>query len=228
MKKMMTGLVAMLAVTLSFAQAPMDGKMHGKDQHGKMEHHSGRHHCPGMDLQKLNLSNDQKAQMKNINEDFKQKMQVLNGKEDITVKEQRDQKAALGKAHKQQIEKLLTPEQKTQLAQMKADEKKKREEMAAKRLDQMKEKLSLTDAQYASLKKQQEQNKQQMESIMKNDQLDRESKKQQMMALRSETKKNWDEILTPEQKQKMEDWKKEQHQRTKDHKGWKNDGEDVK
>jgi Spy/CpxP family protein refolding chaperone len=228
MKKWMTGAAAVLIATMSFAQPPAQGKMGAGQEFHKKGHRGSGHHRSGMAFSKLNLSEAQKEQMKGINEDFKSQMQTLNKKENITVKEQRDQRSALAKTHREKIQNILTPDQKSQLAQMKEDAKKKQAEMAAKRMDKMKAELNLSDAQVASLKGKQEASKNKMQAIMKNEQLDRESKKEQMMAIRSDMKKNLDEVLTPEQKQKWEELKKEQHEKMKNHKGRMHGKEAVK
>lgn len=218
MKKMILGLAALLMVSFSFAQPAQ--RPHGK--------HAFGHHRKGIQFSKLNLTDAQKEQLKMANADFHKQMKELNAKEDITVKEQRNQRAALAKAHKASVENILTAEQKTQLAQQKADRKKKMEEMGAKRIDRLKEKLSLTDAQVATLKTNQEVNKAKMEAIVKNENLAREDKKQQLMALRGEMKKGMDDVLTTEQKAKMEELRKDRSEKMKHFRGKRGDRTEVK
>lgn len=208
------GFTALLAVTISFAQPGISEKPQGEKHRGGQQH-AGRHKQGGMEYSKLNLTDEQKQQMKGFNENFRKQMELLHSKEDITVKEQRDQREALIKAQKKNFESILTPDQKNQLVQIKADAKKKREEMATKRLSGLKEKLSLTDDQFAKIKSSQEATRSKMESAWNNESLDRVSKKQQLMAIKAEEKQHMDEVLTPEQKQKMEELKKERHDRGK-------------
>ena len=222
MKKMILGLAALTMVTLSFAQQNPDGENH-KRQHSQLEQ---RHR--GMDFGKLNLSDEQKQQMKSVNEDFHKQMQELNSKENITVKEQRDQRAAIEKTHKAKLDGILTADQKQQLADMKADMAKKREEMAEKHLARMKEKLSLSDEQVATIKNSQQQTHDKIEAILKDDNIDRVSKKQQLIALRQEMKNNMDKVLTPEQKVKMEEFKKENQQKMKSFRGRRLQNDAVK
>jgi Spy/CpxP family protein refolding chaperone len=226
MKKMMMGLTALLAVTISFAQPGISEKPQG-EKHSSGGQHMGRHKHGGMEFKKLNLTDEQKQQMRGFNESFHKQMELLNSKEDITVKEQRDQREALVKEQKKNFESILTADQKNQLVQIKADAKKKREEMANRRLTGLKEKLSLTDDQFAKIKSSQEATRNKMESTWNNESLDRASKKQQLMAIKAEEKQRMDEVLTPEQKQKMEELKKERHEHGKHFRG-KRDMEEVK
>ena len=217
MKKMILGLAALAMVTFAFAQP---NGQHQKGQRPGME--QGQHR---MDYKKLNLSDAQQQQMKTINEDFRKQMQALNSKENITVK---DQRAALAKAHKAKVDGVFTPEQKQQLAQMKADNAKKREAISEQRLATMKEKLALTDAQVATIKSHQQQTHSKMEAIMKDDNIDREAKKQQLMAVRQEMKTNIDKVLTPDQKVKMEAERKDHQEKMKSTKGRRMHNDDVK
>ncbi|CAN5608329.1 hypothetical protein BH10BAC3_BH10BAC3_04410 [soil metagenome] len=220
MKKVILGLAALAMVTCTFAQ-PNGG--HHKGQRPGME--QGQHR---MDFKKLNLSDAQQQQMKTLNGDFHKQMQELNSKQKITVKEQRDQRAELVKTHKAKIDGIFTAEQKQQLAQMKADNAKKREEMAAQRLAKMKEHLSLTDAQVASIKSSQQSTHSKIEAILKDDNIAREDKKQQLMALRQEMKTNIDKVLTSDQKVKMEAERKERQEKMKSFKGRRMHNDDVK
>lgn len=220
MKKVILGLAALAMVTCTFAQ-PNGG--HHKGQRPGME--LGQHR---IDFKKLNLSDAQQQQIKTLNGDFHKQMQEFNSKQKITVKEQRDQRAELVKTHKAKIEDIFTAEQKQQLAQMKADNANKREEMAAQRLTKMKEHLSLTDAQVATIKSNQQNTHRKIEAIVKDENLDRESKTQQLMALRQEMKTDIDKVLTPDQKAKMDAERKERQEKMKSFKGHRMHNDDVK
>lgn len=140
--------------------------------------------------------------------EFKQKMQALNKNESITVKEQRDRKEALHKEQKAKMQALLTPEQKTKMAELKAAQKAKHEEMSAKRLDKMKAKLNLSDAQVAQLKTQRVAMQNKMKALKENEGLSRTQRKEQMMALKAEAKEQHKKIFTAEQLKQMEELKK--------------------
>lgn len=153
---------------------------------------------------KLNLSDDQKAKVKSVDDDFKKQMQALNSNDNQTVKQQRDAREALVKQHKAQMESILTTDQKAQLKQLKMDGKKDHGEMGAKHLDKMKQELNLTDQQVSQLKSKQEALKNKMEAIQSNNSLDQTAKMQQMKALRQEMKQSTEQVLTPEQKEKWQ------------------------
>jgi Spy/CpxP family protein refolding chaperone len=89
--------------------------------------------------------------------------------------------------------------------------------MAEKHLSMLKEKLSLTDAQVATIKSKQLTTKSKMDAIMKNDALQGSEKREQLTALREEMRKNIESVLTPEQKTKMEELKKENQDKMKSH-----------
>jgi Spy/CpxP family protein refolding chaperone len=198
MKKVLIPLIAFLALTVN---------AHAQDKMGKKanQHHK---HEKGMMAKELNFTDAQKAQAKAINEDSHKKLQELNKNESITVKEQRDRKAAIFKERKTKMDGLLTAEQKTKMTQLKAERKVKKEEGYAKRLDKIKTNLSLTDEQVAKLKNQRAATLAKAEKIKNNESLNREQKKEQMMTLKTEAKAQYDKIFTADQLKKKEEMKK--------------------
>lgn len=197
--------LAFCAVTFSASaqeKRASDG-MKGRHQMGHRHHHG-----KAMLAKQLNFSEDQKKQAKSINEDFRKQMKELNSNEAITVKEQRDRKVSLMKERKAKMAGLLTAEQRTQLAQLKEDHKKKAEEHYAKKMDKMKAKLGLSDAQVAQLKTQREAMHTKMKALKENESLSREQKKEQFMALKAEAKEQHKKIFTADQLKKMEEMKK--------------------
>jgi Spy/CpxP family protein refolding chaperone len=198
MKKVLIPLIAFLALTVN---------AHAQDKMGKKanQHHK---HEKGMMAKELNFTDAQKAQAKAINEDSHKKLQELNKNESITVKEQRDRKAAILKERKTKMDGLLTAEQKTKMTQLKAERKVKKEEGYAKRLDKIKTNLSLTDEQVAKLKNQRAATLAKAEKIKNNESLSREQKKEQMMTLKTEAKAHYDKIFTADQLKKKEEMKK--------------------
>lgn len=197
MKKVLIPLIAFLALTVS---------VNAQHKMGKGKHHQQHH--KGMMAKELNFTDVQKEQAKTINEDARKKMHELNKNESITVKEQRDRKAAIQKEKKAKMDGLLTAEQKAKQTQLRAEHKAKKEAGYAKRLDKMKTNLNLTDEQVAKLKTQRTANHAKAEQIKKNESLSREQKKAQMMALKAESKEQNSKIFTPEQLKKKEEMKK--------------------
>jgi Spy/CpxP family protein refolding chaperone len=194
MKTIVTGIIALTAFIFSAnAQQP-----------GKMMHHK-QHHQMGMMMKGINFSDAQKAQLKANRENAKQQMIELNKNENITVKEYRVRKEAIHKSQKEQMDQLLTPEQKNQLAQNKIELQKKHEMNAAKRMNKMKNNLNLSNDQMNQLKANRDTSQAKIKAIKENNQLSQTEKKAQLMALKEAQKKNIQQVLTPEQLSKMEE-----------------------
>ena len=178
------------------------------------KHHEMAKHQHGMLMKQLNLSTAQKAQFKTDHQEFKQKMQELNKNESMTVKDFRDRKFALRKEQKSKIDGLLTPEQKTKFAQLKTEQKAKKEGHFAGHLNKMKTQLGLTDNQVAQLKSQRDDMHLKMKSIKENESLSREQVRDQVMALKNEAKEQHKKIFTEDQLKKMEELKKTRFEKT--------------
>lgn len=116
MKKIIAGLFAIAAFT--FSAVAQDQTTDGQKKWNK----EGRGHHKGHDgmkaMEQLNLTDAQKTQIKSINEDFKTRLHALHQNDNILVKDQKEQRKALMTERKNKISAILTPEQKTQLEQM--------------------------------------------------------------------------------------------------------------
>ena len=114
MKKLLA--LSFAAAILTFtASAQTDRSV---DKQAKMERHNGKHNNKQM-LKDLNLSKEQKAQLKAQHQDMKTKREALKAQDNITVKEMRKRQAALQAEQKSQLENILTSEQESKLAEMK-------------------------------------------------------------------------------------------------------------
>ena len=199
MKKLKLAFAALvLASTVSIAQpADKQDRKHGKhEQWSKME--------------ELNLTEDQKTQMKAANEDFKAQMKALQSDGNQTVTQQRDKRAALAQAHKTKLDNILTTEQKAKRATLQANGKKQYGEMNARHMESMQKELNLTSEQVNQLKNSDEAMKSKLENIKNNSNLDETAKRQQLTALREERKATMDKVLTAEQKEKWQGMHKDQ------------------
>ncbi len=200
MKRITTGLVLMMFLAFgASAQEKQDGPR------GK---HKAKHHREHI-TKDLNLSDDQKQQLKVIKENQRTQMAELKKNENISVKELRDRKTSLAKEHKSAIEGILTPEQKTKIQEQRNKSMEKRQQMQAKRMEKMKKDLALTDAQSSKLKTMNESYKGKFESLKRNESLDRTAKKEQFQALKQQQKEELKNVLTPEQIQKFDEMKKD-------------------
>ncbi len=141
MKKIITGLFAFAVFTFSTsAQTQNNAEGYKKESRG---YKKGHDRMNGME--KLNLSDAQKQQIKSINEDFKSKMQALDKNDNIMVKDMKAEKKALMQERKDKISAVLTPEQKTQFAAMRKDHKNKGDVKEKKKGDDWKQKRKIED-----------------------------------------------------------------------------------
>ncbi len=212
MKKLQVAFAAlMLAGTISFAQpaTKQDTEKPGKHQHQNK-------------MRELNLTDDQKAQMKAANEDFKAQMKAVQSDENQTVAQQRNKRAALAQAHKVKMESLLTPAQKNKMAELKATAKQQHNEISSKHFETMQKELNLTSEQASQLKNINDAMKSKLESIKNNPNLDEAAKRQQLTALKAERKATMDKVLTAEQKEKWQGMRKQHKGNRKMNRGRKN------
>jgi Spy/CpxP family protein refolding chaperone len=208
MKSIVVTLFAVAALGFSATAQEKREFKHHEEQPGMR----GKHHKMFM-AKELNLSESQKQQAKANHDEFKQKMQELDKNENITVKESRDRKDALMKEQRSKMEALLTPEQKTKMEQLKAEQKTKSNERFGNHLDKMKGELNLTESQVAQLKTQRENMSAKFKAIKENESLSRQQKRDQLMALKEEAKKQHEKIFTADQMKKMEEMKKRHHEK---------------
>ena len=180
-----------------------------KTERPRMMHKKGKHHRQGMDMSKLNLTDEQKAQFKSQRESFKKQMEELKKNENITVKEWKSRMESLRKENKEKMQSILTSEQKAQLEKSKAEQKAKMETMGKERGEKMKAALGLTADQSAQLDANRKETGEKMKSIRENKSLSDEQKKEQVKQLMTANKEKMKTILTEEQLKKM----KEMHQR---------------
>jgi len=89
--------------------------MQAQDQAAPGRHGRGQEE----ELAKLNLSDDQKAQVKKIHEDMKTKMDAVKSDSSLSSDQQRAKFQEIRKSSHEQVKQLLTPDQRKQ---MKSDE----------------------------------------------------------------------------------------------------------
>src|ERR1044072_6652702 len=146
MKKAFIGLAfAALIATTACAQ----------DQSNGLAERPKGHHRGCINMEQLNLTDQQKTEMKTINEDFKQQMTDLKKSEDkITVTEWKSKMATIRKDHLEKVQKVLTDDQKASLKKIMHERKfEMRKHGGPRNLERMKKELNLTDDQVTALKK---------------------------------------------------------------------------
>ena len=132
-------------VFLAFGASAQE-KQHA--HHGK---HKAKHHREHI-TKNLDLTEDQKQQLKTINENHREQLTELKKNENISVKEMKDRRAALSKEHRSAIEGMLTAGQKAKMQDQRTQSIEKRKQMQAHRMEKMKKDLALTDDQSSKLK----------------------------------------------------------------------------
>ena len=191
---------------LAFGASAQEKQNGGRGKH-KANYH--RQHI----TKDLNLSDDQKQKMKAIQEDYRKQMAELKKNENITVKEMRDRKSSLAKAHRSAVEGILTPEQKSKLQEQKNKLMEERKQIQAKRNEKIKKELALTDDQSAKLRSLNESYKSKFENLRKDESTDRSAKQEQFTALKQQRDAELKNVLTQEQMQKLKEMKDHKGQR---------------
>jgi Spy/CpxP family protein refolding chaperone len=157
-------------------------------------------------IDKLNLTDAQKAQIKPINDEFRQKMQDLKKNDNITVKQQREQREALVKEHQEKIKAILTPEQQNQLAQTRQNLQKQevfRKGFKAGRASEMVKDLNLTPEQTKKVQDLNQSLRTKVQDIQNNNSLTQEQKKEQVKDLMKKHREDIQSLLTKEQKDQL-------------------------
>jgi Spy/CpxP family protein refolding chaperone len=117
-----TGLLALCSLPATLrAQTTPQSDPQGNAQAAPARHGGDR----GGELAKLNLSDDQKAQVKKIHEDAKSQAEGVKNDSSLSDAQKQSKLRSIHETAHEQVRQLLTPEQR---AQMKADEKSRRAE----------------------------------------------------------------------------------------------------
>jgi len=163
-----------------------------------------RHH-PGMEFQKLNLTEDQKAKFKSQNESFRTKMEELKKNDNITVKEWKQRAETLRKEHKNSMQGILTTDQKAQIEKMKADGKIKHAEMAKQQGEKMKTRLGLSDEQAEKIAFNRKEMGEKLRALRENSSLTDVQKREQMREMMQKQREYMKTVLTEDQINKLKE-----------------------
>lgn len=201
MKKIIVTVFALAVATLATQAQDKPDVKHDRSK--------GRQHKEY--FQQLNLSEEQKAKFKSLNEDFRKQMQDLKSQENLTVKDQKEKMKALRNDHKTKVQGVLTNEQKDQMKKMREEHKAKRQANASDRMEKMKTRLNLSDDQVAKMKTQRTEMSSKFKALRENKSLSDEQRKEQMKELRKQQKEGMKSILTEEQMKKLQEGKHRKH-----------------
>jgi Spy/CpxP family protein refolding chaperone len=166
-----------------------------------------RHHSDA--LAQLNLTDDQKTEMKAINDDFKQQMTDLKKSEDkITVTEWKSKMATIRKDHHEKVEKVLTDEQKATLKKIHKERGNRFRQDKRNRIEEMKKELNLTDEQTTAVQNNLSESLKKMRAVHDDKSLTDDQKKAQYKTLHDQEQQGLKSILTPDQWNKFQEMKK--------------------
>jgi Spy/CpxP family protein refolding chaperone len=219
MKKILLGMVAAMIAFSSIAQ-----NKH-KSNENKGFHKGGKHFRGNENYEKLNLSNDQKAQIRTLNESFRQQMQDLK-KDGISAEEQKAKRMELAKERQQKISGILTPAQREQAKDMrreyKEDRKEDKDELKEDRKENKKDRketkrggirgekvgkmsndLNLNQDQSNKMAALNKSFRNDMKSIKENSALSQDEKKEQMKNLKQKHKSDMESLLSSGQKKQL-------------------------
>lgn len=210
MKKLITG-AFVLALAIGSAEAQT---VSPKEKGHKKEHKMHQ-------MQSLNLTEDQKAKLKELREQQKNEMQALKENK----KANKEQRKEMQKKYHNQMLSILTPEQKLQMEKMKAERKEGRKNGDFKKGQKFSRKgnikggaefgkeLGLTDEQKVRMDKIRTDFRSQFETLRNDKNLSREQKREKMKELMKAQQEQTKSILTKEQIEKMESMRKERSSR---------------
>ena len=215
MKKFFIAAAALLFITgASQAQSEKENKVekHQKGKKGMYSHRGG--------MQDLNVNDDQKKQFKELNEAYRKQFTELHNNKSLSADELKSRSSALRKEKHENMQSLLTTDQKAQIAAQRKDgttgmgrkmgrerkegmqERGKGFDRNGKGFDRMKD-LGLTEAQSEKLKNSQAGFRDKMKAVREDKNLTEAQKKEQVKELAKQNKENMKSVLTPEQLEKM-------------------------
>ena len=213
MKRIITSALV-LALTIGAAQAQTT------DSQGQKKHHHNKEHRMAFD--KLNLTADQKSQLKSIREDYRKQFADLKKQDQLTVADMKIRRQELHKQFREKMESVLTPAQKDQLAKIRADWKANHKDGTAWKGHkgrgfhngaELQKKLDLSQDQVAQLTKIRSDFRSQFQSIRNDNSLTQDQKKDKMKSLMKQQKEQMKTVLTKEQLEKFQSLKKERSNR---------------
>jgi hypothetical protein len=163
-----------------------------------------KHHRDQRDgVNRLNLSEEQKAKFKSLNADFRTQMDELKKKDDITVKEWRSRMENLRKDHREKISSLLTDDQKDQLKKSREARQLRQSDRRKEGFERMRTRLNLTDDQTSRLKQSHSEMAEKMKAIRENQSLTTDQKKDQVKELKKKNQENLKTILSEDQLKRL-------------------------
>jgi Spy/CpxP family protein refolding chaperone len=207
--------LSIMAVTMFFSAMAQSNEKSADKKNLQHKEYKGRHFKGGENLDKLNLTDAQKAQMKTVNESFKKQMKDLNSKGNITVDQQRQQREAIVKAHKEQVSAILTPEQRSQVAAHTKDFRGGRKDgVRGRNFSDITKDLNLSADQEVKMNAMNATFKSNVKSLRQNTSVSEKDKKEQMKKLMKQHRSDMEALLTNDQKEQLKSREKNRPNRT--------------
>ena len=184
-----------------------------------------------MAFDQLSLTADQKAKLQSVRAEFKKQMTDLKSNSQLTADEQKSRRKELHQQYKAQMEAILTPAQKEQLAKSRAEWKAKNKDGKGQsgsnaqawkqhkngkdfaRSAAIQKELDLSADQQAKLAQIKDGFKGKVQSIRTDQALTQDQKKEKMHELRKEQQEQMKTVLTPDQFKKLQSLRKEHSNR---------------
>lgn len=153
----------------------------------------------------LNLTEDQKTRLKSIREDVKTKITGIREDKSLSPQDKKSRIMEIRKDAREQMKQVLTPDQQKKLAELRKNAgpgARMRRGWA-----RMAKQLGLTEDQKAQIKSIREDARTQIKAIRENNALSPQERKSQVMVVRKAAREKVKQILTPEQLDKIEQFR---------------------
>lgn len=151
----------------------------------------------------LNLSDEQKKQLKEVNESYRKQIADIRNNKSLSADEVKTKTNALRKELAGKRQALLTSEQKTQMADRRKDLIAKANTRNGKRMGQMQKGLGLTAEQSTKMQANRKDFSEKVKTIRADKNLTNTQKQEQIKELSKQNREAMKSILTPEQLEKM-------------------------
>lgn len=208
MKKLISGLVMMLAV--AFSVTAQDTTKHKGNRQHKSQY------------EKVQLTDAQKTELKDLKAGYKQQSEAIRSNATLTDAQKKEQRMELMKKRKADMDRILTADQKKQMAATRKNHKKgdgrksdaksegkKSDRKFGKKGDSPMKDLELTEAQSAKVKTINTEYRAKMMELKKNKATEKTEQKEAFAKLRKQHQEEIRQVLTAEQIQKLETRKKQ-------------------
>ncbi|HYO23110.1 MAG TPA: hypothetical protein VER36_11955 [Flavisolibacter sp.] len=199
-------------ITSAFIITLAIGSAQAQDASAKEHKGPRKEHKKG--FEELNLSDDQKARLQTVREDFKKQSAELKNNAQLSAEEKQARRKELHQQFRAQSETILTPAQKEQLSKMKAERKttykagkgewKKGDAMRKGEGRNLKQELALSTEQQQKIASLRGAFQPKMEALRNDNALTQDQKKTKMRELMKQQQEEMKAVLSPEQIQKLE------------------------